>query len=348
LALRVIRIRMKKTILILSQEQPPTVGGAGIIAKQLFDTLTARGWSTSINKSYGSYSRLVVLFLSFVNVIRAGKYHRVIINDLFYKKIFCLCLKFYNSNNTLIYLHGSEPEFLLSSSFYKERFIKLCLKSKKVIAVSNYMKEKFLADLCDHPDYLRIESKIVVIKNGVDTTVFQNVSALPCDIINIATCCRLDWGKGFKDMTSVIMELQDKNINYHWYIAGEGKDSKSIKAYILERKISANVTFLGPLPSVEIASLFNVCHFMLLLSNFKESLGLAYMEASCCGCYSIGRNSYGVKEAIIDGKTGALINSVDEALKAIITVKPENKFIASASAKIFSSNLMYQRIENLF
>ncbi|OUR82258.1 hypothetical protein A9Q75_05945 [Colwellia psychrerythraea] len=348
---------MEKKVLILSQEQPPVVGGAGIIAKQLFDTLTVRGWDVFINKPHANFPRIIILFLSFLNVLKSKKYHRVIINDLFYKKIFCLLIKLYKPKNTLIYLHGSEPEFLLNSPFYKGRFIILCLESKKIIAVSDYMKEKFLTNLLAHPNYSEIEKKIVVIKNGVDTKLFHNgvdtklfhnKEIPPKNFINIATCCRLEWGKGFEDMTSVVLKLLDKNINCHWYIAGEGKDSKSIKAYITEKNIIDNVTFLGVLTPIEVAGLFNICHFMLLLSNFKESLGLAYMEASCCGCYSIGRNSYGVKEAIINGETGALVNSVDDAFNVILTDKPEPQSIALSAIKAFSYNAMYQRLEHLF
>jgi glycosyltransferase involved in cell wall biosynthesis len=339
---------MEKRIIVLSQEQPPVVGGAGIIAKQLFDTLTVRGWDVSINKPYANFPKMIVLFNSFLNVFKSRKYHKVIINDLFYKKIFCLFIKFYRPKNTLIYLHGSEPEFLLNSSFYRVRFIRLCLESESVVAVSDYMKDKFLADLLEHPFYTEIEKKIIVIKNGVDTNIFNNNVLPPNDVINIATCCRLEWDKGFEDMTIVFIKLLDKNINTHWYIAGEGKDSESIKAYISEKKIVDNVTFLGALSPIEVSDLFNVCHFMLLLSNFKESLGLAYMEASCCGCYSIGRNSYGVKEAIINGETGALVNSVEEAFNVILSDKPEPKCIALTAINAFSYNNMYQRIEHLF
>ncbi|MBA6224523.1 glycosyltransferase family 4 protein [Colwellia sp. MB02u-18] len=339
---------MEKNILILSQEQPPTVGGAGIIAKQLFDTLTARGWDVSINRSYANLPKMIMLFLSFLNVFKSKKYHKVIINDLFYKKIFCLFIKLYKPKNTLIYLHGSEPEFLLSSTFYKEQFIRLCLASKNVIAVSDYMKEKFLTSLLDHPDYTDIEARIIVIKNGVDTKIFYNNAFPPNDLINIATCCRLEWGKGFEDMTCVFMKLIERDINCHWYIAGEGKDSKSIKAYISEKNIIDNVTFLGALSPIEVANLFNVCHFMLLLSNFKESLGLAYMEASCCGCYSIGRNCYGVKEAIVNGETGALIDSIDEALDIIVLHKPDVKTISSIALKKYSSDSIYEKLELLF
>ena len=339
---------MEKSILILSQEQPPIVGGAGIIAKQLFDTLTSRGWKVSINKPYANFSKIIILFLSFLNLLKARKYNNVIINDLFYKKIFCLFIKLYSPKNALVYLHGSEPEFLLSSSFYKARFISLCLASKHVIAVSEYMKEKFLAHLLDHSNYNEIEKKIVVIKNGVDTNLFYNNVTLPKNVINIATCCRLEWGKGFEDMTSVFIKLLDKNRDCHWYIAGEGKDAKSIKTYIVKKNIISNVTFLGALPPNKVADLFNICHFMLLLSNFKESLGLAYMEASCCGCYSIGRNSYGVKEAIINGKTGALIESTDEAVSIINQKKPDTKIVSTIALKNYSSDSMYEKLESLF
>lgn len=346
---------MNKRILILSKEQPPVVGGAGIVAMQLLENLNIRAWEVTLNippvkffksKKLNNYSNLII---AFYYCLKGFFFNSVIINDLFYKKLFCIFFHVFRINNTLVYLHGSEPEFLLSSPFFRERFIFVLLRSKAIIAVSNYMKEKFISSLEGHEKYDEIKNKIVVIKNGVDSSVFYCSKPIrSSSLINISTCCRLEWGKGFKDMSTLMIELLDADVNFHWFIAGNGSDAADIKAYIAEQGLSNYVTFLGVLSRDEVAKLFNESQFMLLLSDFKESLGLVYMEASCCGCYSIGRNNYGVKESIVSGETGALVGSIHEAFNVLVTQKINSENISNIALERYSSDLMYKQIELLF
>ncbi len=339
-----------KHILILSKEYPPDVGGAGVVASQIYNGLLTRGWNIRRNRCFNLLPRIFVFIYSAWYVLISFKYDYVIINDMFFKKIYCFFSFFYTPKNTIIYLHGSEPEFLLSSKFLKKRMIRLCKKSVKVVAVSNYMKDKFLSEFsCDKNLYLELEEKIVVIKNGVDTSIFnyQNVSK-PGNILNIATCCRIDWGKGFKEMVEVLSTLKKDDIHFKWHIAGDGRHFSEIKHYIAQSDINNNVCFYGAIPHNEVARLFNHCHFMMLLSNFKESLGLVYMEASCCGCFSIGRNLYGVKEAIFNNITGIRIDRHVEAINAFKSLVIDNKVISKKSKSMFSLNVMLDQVESMF
>jgi glycosyltransferase involved in cell wall biosynthesis len=344
---------IKKKVIILSHELPPVVGGAGVVANYIFKNLDRKKFKVSITRFVCFDNKIINYVCKIIQVIFYISYSKffdtVIINDLFFKKIFCL-LPLSNSK-CIIYLHGSEPEYLLNNKRFRRRFIKLLVQSKSIVSVSVYMKEKLLRALrTESPDMLKgIESKIVIVINSIDRDVYKlKRSKDEIKVKNIATCCRLDFGKGFKDMAYIFKRIVQTEQNFHWYIAGAGKDEFFIKKLITDLGLMSNVNFLGALSSLEVSELYNKCDFMLLLSDFKESFGLAYVEASFCGCTPIGRNYYGVKEAIRHGSTGYLINKTSDAYDILLSDPIPSETLERNTKKYFEGNLMMMVLEDMF
>ncbi|MFP3364171.1 glycosyltransferase family 4 protein [Pseudoalteromonas sp. SIMBA_148] len=340
--------RFNKTLL-LSHEQPPMLGGAGVIAETIYNSLKLSGL-IDINKPASYFRFGTARFIGVYYVIKALFYKNVILNDLYYKKLWLFFFRSFFSSKCIIYLHGSEPEFLLGESKYSDLFIKTCIKSKKIVAVSNFMKEKFLNELSDE-NKRKLKNKIVVIKNGVDTNVFNGKDmSKPRNCLIIVSASRLVFGKGYLELADEIKKI---SLSYskplRWYIAGEGPDEIAIREYVSSIGISEITTFTGKLDKGSLAKLYKKAHFFILLSKLKESLGLVYMEASCCGCLSIGFSSFGVKEAIIDGETGLFINNTSKLVELVnsqsINLDPLG--ISETSINIFSKENMINKINHL-
>src|SRR5690606_10653962 len=114
-------------------------------------------------------------FLSYFSAVEYESFDLVILND--YKSIFFAGL-FFNSicfQKSLCILHGSEPEniymypsILKRITFFKYFFTKALFKSKGVVAVSNFMKEKFLLKT----NLMDLEKKIEVMYAGLDNSIF--------------------------------------------------------------------------------------------------------------------------------------------------------------------------------
>jgi len=311
-----------KNIIILSKELPPQVGGAGIVAETLYNGLKLKHVDVEISKisndkgSTKVYSTLTVSRFIILSLF----YKTIVLNDLYFKKVWLKLFRGYFAKRCIVYLHGSEPEFLIQDKAYKTHFLRLCINSKRIIAVSCFMKQKLLDAIDDDVVKKNIEAKISIIRNGIDMSIFYNQNfEVPSNPLVIVSASRLVKEKGFFTKANIIKELIEKHsLNIKWHIAGSGPDSDLITNYIDELGLSSYVVFHGAITQQKLADLYNQGHIFLLLSELRESLGLVYMEASSCGCFSIGYERYGVKEAIINDVSGKLVSDQQECITAIV------------------------------
>ena len=67
-----------------------------------------------------------------------------------------------------------------------------------------------------------------------------------------------------------------------------------------------NIKFIAYTPSVD-------CYMkaadVFCLPSYREGFGSSIIEAACCGIPSIGSKIYGITDAIVDNKTGLLVNA---------------------------------------
>lgn len=59
--------------------------------------------------------------------------------------------------------------------------------------------------------------------------------------------------------------------------------------------------------------------------SFEEPFGLSVAEAMLCGTPVIAFNRGSMKEIIVDGKTGFLVDTIDEAANMISNIKSINR-----------------------
>jgi L-malate glycosyltransferase len=338
----------KRTLLILSKELPPIVGGAGIVAETLYNGLSRKGVDVFLSK-FPQEKILLDSIITFKFVLLSFKFKTIILNDLYFKKVWIKLFRGFFSKRCLIYLHGSEPEFLLTNDKYRKQFIRLCLNAKRVVAVSDYMREKFLYSIDDEKTRLLLEKNITVIRNGVDTTIFNNLRKLPLnDSFIFITAGRLVKEKGYLSVAKQlkrIINVSGKRLL--WHIAGSGPDEAFIKNSIKELGLNPYVKFHGAIEQKKLAHLYNHSRVFILLSELEESLGLVYMEASCCGCYSIGLNQFGVREAIINDETGSLVESAGDIVGLLEKNKINRITISEIAQRKFSLDEMCSKIELL-
>ena len=331
-----------KQVYFLSGEQPPTGGGAGVVASGLYKKLKLIGVSTAISgavEAQGSRFRVIQNSCgALLCIIKALTCKNIVLNDLFYKKLWLVIFRGYLSSRCLVYLHGSEPEYIIYDLRYRKMFIRLCAGSKHVICVSNYMRDKFLESL-SLQERVSVVDKIIVIRTGVDQNIFfyeprLEKSGLEDAPLIIVSASRLIRSKGYVRMARLIRDLrEDLVIPVIWNIAGEGSDEAFIKEEVRQLGLQNCVVFHGHLEQNQLAELYRKSDIFLLLSEMRESLGLVYMEAASCGSYAIGYDCYGVKEAIFDGKTGSLVNSEKVDLYSTIAMRSEKNKISAASQR---------------
>ena len=218
--------------------------------------------------------------------------------------------------------HGTEIQKNINYlNFYKKikqkRIFSSYNKSRKIVANSNYTKELI-------KESLRIDAnKINIVHPGVDIyeKFIQNRTILKIKkIINnshpvILTLARLELRKGHKLVLDALSRLIDKYPNLLYIIAGDGPSKKEIKQYARELQISDNIRFLGWITEPEKSVLLKSTNLFIMTPHLDkqsvEGFGMSFIDAAFHALATVGTDSGGIPDAIIDGKTGLIAKTSD-------------------------------------
>lgn len=145
---------------------------------------------------------------------------------------------------------------------------------------------------------------------------------------NILWAGRITAQKGVDDLVKIIShfnqsEFKDKII---WNIAGDGEERQTI---INLANISGNVNFLGYLDHRYMAYLYKQNDLFICTSQW-ESFGNTILEAQYMNLPVISYDIPGPRSIVIEGKTGVLVNNMNQFIMAI------EKF---AAGKIIMKNI---------
>lgn len=131
---------------------------------------------------------------------------------------------------------------------------------------------------------------------------------------------RLQRRKGHDVAIRAISLLRQELPGIRYIIAGEGEERRHLEALVTECGLEGVVTFAGVVPDDEMPQLYAACDIFLLPNRQDdrdiEGFGIVFLEAAATGKPSIGGNSGGVPEAVVDGVTGLLVDGTDAAAVA--------------------------------
>lgn len=134
-----------------------------------------------------------------------------------------------------------------------------------------------------------------------------------------------------KNHLTVIKSLVNfKNVDVHYFIAGEGELESRLKCEVEELGLKDQVHFLGFCRNVN--ELCNSCD-IFIMPSVHEGLSLALMEAMACGKPVIASKIRGNVDLIEDTKGGLLVDTYDEVgyYKAIDRLWRSSDLMASMS-----------------
>ena len=218
--------------------------------------------------------------------------------------------------------------------FKKNRIFKAYSNSSHIIANSNYTK-----DLMEISLNIKRE-KIKVIHPGID--IYKDFISDEDDkkiqrIINkrfpvITTLARIEKRKGHKFVLNAISEIKKEFPNILYLIAGKGPYLEEIKNHSRRLGLIDNIYFLGWITEPEKSLVLkNSDLFVMTPSIVGESVegfGMSFIDAAFHGVASIGTDSGGISDAIVDDVTGLLCkveNQKDITNKILALLKNEKK-----------------------
>jgi glycosyltransferase involved in cell wall biosynthesis len=162
------------------------------------------------------------------------------------------------------------------------------------------------------------------------------------NILKLVSVFRMCWEKNIADNLRLVKKIKELGIQVQYDVFGDGKDVGQLYYLIDKYNLNENVKIKGKIENAVLKNQLHKYDFLLQLSH-SESLGMSIIEAQTLGVPAIVSDSGGLKEVVIDNKTGFVVKSDSElkdASKKIIE-KWENEneyFIMSKNAIKFSQS----------
>jgi phosphatidylinositol alpha-1,6-mannosyltransferase len=286
-------------------------------------------FSSSLFKIYKNEIKSINISLLF------SKFDVILVSSWFPSAIIGVFLSFLFKSKLVISAHGNEILYPKKYPFIN-RLMKWCFNNAyKIFAVSNYTKKLLIKNSIDR-------GKIFVIPNGTNPDYF-NPEVPYEDIIKkhklenkkiIFSVSRLEERKNFGRVIETLPEVLKEIPNTVYIIGGTGSMRGIWEQIAVDNKVEDIVKFVGYIPDEELPKYYNMCDVFVMPSieiekkGEIEGFGITFLEANSCGKPVIGGMSGGVSDAIIDGKTGVLINPNDfkDIKKAILKLLKDEKY----------------------
>ena len=202
--------------------------------------------------------------------------------------------------------------------FKKKRIISAYKNSNEIIANSSYTKDLMQVSL----DIKR--EKIKIIHPGID--IYKDFISLSDEakikkIVNgkfpvITTLARIEKRKGHKFVLNALSEIKKDFPDIMYLIAGQGPYLKEIIAHSKKLNLQENIQFLGWITEPEKSLILKNSNLFVMTPNLVgesvEGFGMSFIDAAFHELASIGTDSGGISDAIIDNETGLLCIAEDQ------------------------------------
>lgn len=192
----------------------------------------------------------------------------------------------------------SEISFPFASYVYlTESLIPWCYKNNNFAALSESSKQ----------DLVRMgikQDKIVTIPPGINLQLYQPNYDLKQDNL-IVHVGRLKKYKSTDHLLLATQKLIEKRKDLKVVIIGDGDDLPRLKDLTKKLALENYITFTGYIPEQKKINYYQKAS-VLVENSIKEGWGMIVIEANACGTPVVAARSPGLRDAVLDQKTGLL------------------------------------------
>ena len=214
--------------------------------------------------------------------------------DFFSRKFSCKTILQHHGLDILQNNTGITIPFIkwIQNKLILKRFNRLSEDITIHIAVSSVVKSNIIKI------NIKLENKIYVCVNGVDTTKFYiNPSKKMNDTKFVIGCVANFWElKDQMTLLKAVDVLKTKGIkNLHLKFVGSGKTLNRCVDYAMKNNIDCE--FINELKHTDLLTFYNQLNLFVLPSKY-EAFGCVYLEALACGVPFIGVKNQGVEDVV--------------------------------------------------
>src|SRR5579859_3349404 len=230
-----------------------------------------------------------------------------------------------------VVVHGTEL-LLLDAKIRRSRFKRWTagglLAGATVIAANSTWTAELARAVCGLLERPDLAARVRVVPLGTEPKEFR--PGLDARAVRekyglaggpwLLTVARLEWHKGIDTVIRALPAVRAAHPTARYAVAGVGPRQPQLEQLAREMGVADAVTFLGPVPDVDLPPLYNAAALYVGASRrhdlLVEGFGISLVEASASGLAVLGGRSGGVPDAVREGETGLLVDPDDPAAVA--------------------------------
>lgn len=230
-------------------------------------------------------------------LIKGTGYGSVVIHQLYsLATLYGYLFSKYRKIPLRIMLHGALNEYHESESsnlknFAKKVFVSHVLEYAEILVVtSNYEKFQLPVEL---------RTKSAIIPFGKPILAFPSkadyISHAREEQFNLLFVGRFDRKKNLSLCLDALKVLQRHKMNFHFFIAGDGKGEirNYLESFLRQNSFIGKISLLGWIDQSKLWDVYRNSH-LLLLPSFDENFGLVVLDALSCGLPTLTSQFVGV------------------------------------------------------
>ncbi|MBN1578333.1 MAG: glycosyltransferase family 4 protein [Chitinispirillaceae bacterium] len=315
---------MKKILLINWRDiKNPEAGGAEIYCHEIFKRIAAKGCSITVlaHRFPGASAREEIDGITVIR--RGGKFlfNFAIIPFLLRNRArFDLIVEDLNKIPFFTPLYLRRPRLHLVMHFFGTAIFReipfpvaLYIYFMEKLAASLYRRERFVA--ISESTAREIErfpvprDRIGIVEPGIDTSFYRPVCP-KADPPVLAYICRLMKYKNVQFIIRALPRLRKSIPGLSLEIGGTGEYLPELMRIAARCSVAESVHFPGRISDEEKLALLSRAT-LFVNPSAKEGWGINNIEANLCGTISLSSDVPGLRDSVVDGKTGLLYRPGD-------------------------------------
>ena len=231
----------------------------------------------------------------------------------------------------IFFRNASEVGRYLKSPFQKKFNGFLYRNVDYIVSVSRASEKDILKN------FPFLNNKTEVIPVGLESIPnIEKIELKPYNCRHIIHVGGFSFEKNHEALIRIFKETSDSIKNIHLHLIGDGPLRSKIESIISDMGLTSKVTFHGyvdkPLPYIKAAD-------VLVLPSIIEGLPAVILEAMYCETAVIAYEVGGIKEIVLSGKTGKIIEKNDEA-GFVRALKEKLKKVSNGDSEIAQAKKM--------
>jgi glycosyltransferase involved in cell wall biosynthesis len=341
-------------ILFIARTYPPLIGGMERFAEDFYNHLREISTVELLANPGGKKTTIPFFFKTFVFLIFNSKKFDVIhFSDAILSPLFPV-VRFFSKAKATATVYGLDiiyPRF--GYKYYTAFFLKM---ADRIFAISQYTMEQCVSQGIPRKKIRVITPgiKITKIKPYSESTLSELLAKYHLPIERKKTLLslgRLTERKGnYWFLENVFPKLPDE---YVYVIAGDGPERKRITSLIHDLDLTDRVFILGSVSEEEKSCLYQIADLFIMpnifVKNDQEGFGITLIEAGLHGVPVIASKIEGICDAVIDQKTGLLVEEKDaqDFLEAVMNCNIDRTNLPEIIALNFDwKNLIKEYLKN--